>query len=133
MRASYALEMRGGDLDEILSDPLVNYAESRPPFGVKLLTEIMQNKEKIDDLIQLRADRWDLHRIALIDMLIMRMSIAEMIYFDDVPDRVSINEAIEIAKSFSTERSGRFINGILDAVKKDLDRHKSKSAPSKQE
>jgi N utilization substance protein B len=128
LRAIYAQDMRGGDLEEVFSDPLINYSGTRDSFGVKLLTEIMENKEVIDDHIRPRADKWDLHRIALIDMLVMRMSVAEMLFLaNDVPATVSINEAIEIAKSFSTEKSGRFINGILDAVRQDIDKEKSKN------
>jgi N utilization substance protein B len=54
--------------------------------------------------------------VAIIDKVILRMAIAEIIYFDDIPPQVSINEAIELAKKYSTARSGKFINGILDAV-----------------
>ncbi len=119
LRAIYAQDMRGGDIEEVFNDPLVNYSGMRDKFGLKLLTEIMKNKEAIDDRIRPRAEKWDLHRIALIDKLVMRMSVAEMLYLD-IPPQVSINEAIEISKTFSTEQSGRFINGILDAIKSDI-------------
>lgn len=127
LRATYAQNMRGGDLDEVFSDPLVNYSGSRDPFGVKLLTEIMENLETIDDHIRPRTDKWDLHRIALIDMLVMRISVAEMLYLE-IPPQVSINEAIEISKTFSTESSGRFINGILDAVRGDIIKERAKKS-----
>jgi transcription antitermination factor NusB len=69
------------------------------------------------------AENWDLSRMAAFDRNLLRLGTAEILFFDDVPDKVAINEAIEIAKRFSTENSGRFVNGILDKVarmKRDL-------------
>lgn len=83
----------------------------------RLLCENIQNGwEDIDKLIVSKSEKWDFSRIAVIDKLILRMAIAELLYFNDVPPKVTINEAIEIAKVYSTSNSSRFINGILDAV-----------------
>ena len=65
-------------------------------------------------------DNWDLSRIALIDRILLRMGICEILFFPDIPPKVSINESIEIAKDYSTSSSGKFINGILDAILDDL-------------
>ena len=67
-------------------------------------------------MIKKKALNWDFDRIAVIDRIILRMAMCEFIYFDDIPPKVSIDEAIEISKKFSTEKSGKFINGILDSV-----------------
>ena len=61
---------------------------------------------------------WDFKRVALVDRLVIRMAFCELLYFDEIPPKVTINEAIELAKTFSTEQSGRFVNGILDSLYK---------------
>ena len=75
----------------------------------------MHSKE-LDKLIDSRSKNWDIDRIALIDKLILRIALVEMVYVDDVPPKVSIAEGVEIAKQFSTTDSSGFINGILDSV-----------------
>jgi len=74
------------------------------------------HKDEFDQLIVKRLKNWELTRIAVIDKVILRLALAEILYFDDIPPEVSINEAIELAKRYSTEKSGKFINGILDAI-----------------
>jgi len=82
----------------------------------KILSIYEQKKEELDNIINEKLKNWDMSRLALIDKLILRMSITEMLYIDDVPPKVSIAEGVEIAKEFSTNDSSRFVNGILDAV-----------------
>jgi transcription antitermination protein NusB len=88
-------------------------------FTERLVSGTIANIEEIDRLIQKAAKKWKLVRIAAIDRNIMRIAAYEIIYMDDVPDVVSINEALEIAKKFSTAESAAFINGILDRISKD--------------
>lgn len=84
---------------------------------VELLVNLYKkHKIEFDQQIKEILENWELDRVAIIDKVILRMAIAEIIYFDDIPPQVSINEAIELAKKYSTARSGKFINGILDAV-----------------
>ncbi|MGH7265873.1 MAG: transcription antitermination factor NusB [Candidatus Rokuibacteriota bacterium] len=75
---------------------------------------------KIDELITRFAERWDLDRMAVVDRNIVRAGIFEMLWAGDVPPKVAINEALEIARKFSTEESTRFINGLLDRVRREL-------------
>jgi transcription antitermination protein NusB len=88
-------------------------------FTEKLVRGTITNFEEIDQLIQKAAKKWKLVRIAAIDRNIMRIAVCEIVYMDDIPDAVSINEALEIAKKFSTSESAAFINGILDRISKD--------------
>lgn len=81
-----------------------------------LIGQYKEHKVEFDQLIKEMLENWDLNRVAVIDKVILRMAIAEIFHFDDIPPQVSINEAIELAKKYSTARSGKFINGILDAV-----------------
>jgi transcription antitermination protein NusB len=89
-------------------------------FGDTLIRGVLEHLEKLDELIRKHALNWDLRRMAIVDRNVMRLAIYEMLYRDDIPPVVSINEAVDIAKRFSTEESGRFVNGILDRVKADL-------------
>jgi N utilization substance protein B len=85
-------------------------------FALRLLDETIEHCRDLDDIIVKVAENWDLDRMAVIDRNILRLGAAEILYMDDVPEKATINEAIEIAKKFSTENSGRFVNGILDKV-----------------
>jgi N utilization substance protein B len=81
---------------------------------------VVDYENEIDEHIMFHSEKWDFNRIAIIDKLILRMAITELLYFPDIPAKVTINEAIEIAKRYSTDNSGRFVNGILDAVYNNL-------------
>ena len=89
-------------------------------FADPLIRGALQFREESDALITKYAKNWDLHRIAIVDRNILRLAIYEMLHREDIPPVVSINEAVDIAKRFSTQESGRFVNGILDRVKADL-------------
>ena len=89
-------------------------------FADALVRGVLQRREELDGVIQRYAKNWDLPRIAVVDRNILRMAIHEILHRDDIPPVVSINEAIEIAKRYSTEQSGRFVNGILDKVKDEI-------------
>jgi transcription antitermination protein NusB len=89
-------------------------------FAEPLIKGALEHREEADDLIKKHAKNWELHRIAAVDRNILRLAIFEMLHRDDIPPVVSINEAVDIAKKFSTQDSGKFVNGILDKIKGDL-------------
>lgn len=120
LRAIYLMEMRDCQMEEALQDPLVLDGFALPAYSVRLVSHTQLYREQLDEVIKQKLTGWEFHRIAVLDRLILRISAAELIYFPDVPPKVSINEAIEIAKCFSTEKSGKFINGILDAIMSDV-------------
>ena len=97
-------------------------------FCDELLDGVSAQAEVIDATIRRLAKNYEFHRISAVDRNILRVAVYEMLYCQDVPPVVSINEAIEIAKKFSTAESGRFVNGILDALKEEL--HRPARAPS---
>jgi N utilization substance protein B len=80
----------------------------------------LENRAAIDKHIIKHAQNWDLHRMAVVDRNVLRLAIYEMLFRDDIPPVVSINEAVDVAKKFSTHDSGKFVNGILDKVKSQL-------------
>jgi transcription antitermination protein NusB len=89
-------------------------------FADELARGVLDRRAEIDAVIQKHAQNWDIKRMAVVDRNVMRLAIHEMLHRDDIPPVVSINEAVDIAKKFSTEESGRFVNGILDKVKGEL-------------
>jgi len=91
-------------------------------FGAELIAGILSNQPAIDAQIKKYVANYDLDRIAAVDRNILRVAIYEMLFCRDVPPVVSINEAIEIAKRFGSEESGRFVNGVLDRLRNDLPR-----------
>ncbi len=89
-------------------------------FALKLLHDTILNEQKYRQLIEYHTEKWDFDRIAFMDMIIMQIALAEIHTFETIPTSVSLNEYIEIAKSYSTSKSGTFVNGILDAIVADL-------------
>jgi len=88
------------------------------PYAMKLFGGVQEKKEEINQLISRYAENWRLERMSVIDRNILRLAVFELHYQDDVPVSVAINEAVEIAKRYSTDDSGSFINGILDTMAK---------------
>jgi len=97
-----------------------NDPEEEKDYIEKTFYGIVENVNNIDDRIKKYLKNWDINRIAKIDLAIMRCSFYEILYCDDIPNSVSINEAVEIAKKYSTEKSPSFINGILGNLVKDF-------------
>ncbi|TAH09319.1 MAG: transcription antitermination factor NusB [Sphingobacteriia bacterium] len=89
-------------------------------FARVLLKTTIEKQEYCAELITPKLKNWDADRIAQLDMVLMRMGICELLYFDTIPTKVSINEYIDLAKEYSTEQSGQFVNGILDNIHKEL-------------
>jgi len=97
-------------------------------FATNLILGVIAHQPEIDELIKKHSANYELHRIAAVDRNIIRVAIYEMFHCPEVPPVVSINEAIEIAKQFGAEESGKFVNGILDRIRKDLPRPARKPA-----
>lgn len=123
MQVLYAyLQQENKILDEVKTNTvrLNTEEELDKKFFETLLKLTVYNMDEIDEKIKERSKNWDFNRITLIDKIILRQSIAELLYEDDVPPRVTISEAIELSKIFSTDESHVFVNGILDRIYKDL-------------
>ena len=85
-------------------------------YAMKLTNKCLDYNQELDNLIISKSSNWDISRIAIIDRIIIRLALTEMLYFDDIPAKVSIVEAVEISKEYSTDDSSSFINGILDSI-----------------
>lgn len=126
LQALYAQEMTGNSIEAVIEDLILLHGveDKVKNFAVQLFKKGAEEKESADKRIMKQAYNWDFDRIAILDKLIMRMAICEFLYFEDIPPKVSIDEAIEIAKKYSTEKSSQFINGILDGILLDLNKQK---------
>ena len=91
-------------------------------FAQPLIEGMVTHRDELDERIRKYCENYNLDRISVVDRNVLRLAIYEMLYRDDIPPVVSINEAIELAKTFGGAESGKFVNGILDRVRKDLDR-----------
>ncbi len=94
-------------------------------FSEELVDKVGAHKTKIDELIRAAAEHWDLERMAVVDRNILRLGVAEVLFFDDIPAKVAINEAIELAKKFGDSESPRFVNGILDKIARSEKKNKN--------
>ncbi len=89
-------------------------------YAHELLHAVLDKKDYCMELIEPKLKNWDKDRVALIDLLLLRMGVCELLYFPTIPTKVSINEYIDIAKQYSTPQSGQFVNGVLDNILKEL-------------
>lgn len=93
----------------------------RPPAAVadlagEISRGVRETRDELDEVIQQVAVNWQVSRMPVIDRAILRMGVYELLYMHDVPPKVTINEAVELAKKYSTEKSGAFVNGVLDKI-----------------
>jgi N utilization substance protein B len=113
-----------GDIDDALRD----FWEQRSPgaksraFAEELIRGVHEHRPELDALLKKYTENWDVKRMGAVDRNVLRVALYEMLHRPDIPPVVSINEAVDIAKAFSTLASGRFVNGILDRACKDLQR-----------
>ena len=121
LQALFFLDIDKLDPEENLDAFCINYEEQLTknikPFFMVLVRGVLENKAEIDTLIRKYSKNWKLSRMPAVDRNIMRIATFELLKLEDVPATVSINEAIEIAKDFSSDDSGAFVNGILESVK----------------
>jgi len=122
LQTLYAYEISKEPISTIMESVLGELKSSKEDFDFakKLVASVIQHEEEIEKIIRQKVAHWEFDRIAIIDRMVLRMGICELLYFADIPPKVTINEAIEVAKAFSTEKSGKFVNGVLDAVLDDL-------------
>jgi len=119
LQAVYAQELSEDSIKVVETSIIDNseeLSEELKPFAREIFETTILHKNELDSYIKAKSENWTFDRIAIIDRLIIRMAICEFLYFEDIPPKVSISEAIEIAKKYSTDDSGAFVNGILDAV-----------------
>lgn len=120
-----------GDTERALEDfwRLQNVPPKARPFAAELIRGVLDHIRELDRRIQHYAEHWEVKRMNAVDRNAIRLALFEMLFRPDIPPVVSINEAVDIAKSFSSNESGKFVNGILDRARKDLDRPSREAVP----
>jgi N utilization substance protein B len=111
---NYLGKPSGSNFQDIIS-------KDKRAFGHDLLQATLEKKEYCLELIRPKLKNWDADRIATLDMILMRMGVCELFYFETIPAKVTINEYIDLAKEYSTPQSGQFVNGILDNIHKEME------------
>lgn len=123
LQVLFQLDVTGNDLDTVF--PFFwknkNVLESVKTFTEMIVSGVLENRVKLDSIISSSAEHWRLNRMAIVDRNVLRIALYEFLWELDTPLVVVIDEAIEIAKKYSSEESGAFVNGILDAVKKKIE------------
>jgi N utilization substance protein B len=124
LKSLYSYEITSTEPKNIMND-LLSKSTLDPPsrlFASQLFQKVLENIKSIDNMIRECVKNWDINRLAIIDKNVIRMGISELVFFSDIPQKVSIDEAIELAKKYGSEDSGSFVNGILDHIAKNLDK-----------
>jgi N utilization substance protein B len=124
LKSLYSYEITNTEPKSIMSDLLSKSTLDSPSqlFASQLFQKVLENIKSIDNMIRECVKNWDINRLAIIDKNVIRMGISELLFFSDIPQKVSIDEAIELAKKYGSEDSGSFVNGILDHIAKNLDK-----------
>lgn len=123
LQALYAFEASGDSADHVLATlirPAFEEDRTYLRFAERLFLKSADARAEADVLIDKHIENWDLSRLARTDRLVLWMAIAELLYFEDIPPKVTLNEAVEVARAFGTDKSASFVNGVLDAVLREL-------------
>ncbi|EDN7471734.1 transcription antitermination factor NusB [Listeria monocytogenes] len=110
LQALFQIELNEMSLDQAIKNIM---EDEQDDYMEKLVEGVMANKAEIDAIIEPNLDNWRMDRLSKVELSLLRLSVYEIKYLDDVPNRVSLNESIEIAKIYSDEKSSKFINGVL--------------------
>jgi N utilization substance protein B len=121
LQVLYAHIIAKDPVEKVKKDLLDNPEEPiNRDFANQLIERVLAHTDLLDKLIEAKVENWEMERIALLDKIVLRMGLSEILYFNEIPPKVSINEAIDIAKEYGTKSSGKFVNGILDAILTEL-------------
>jgi transcription antitermination protein NusB len=119
MQVLYAYEISREPIEmllETIAGEELNDDEEMYRFAQALVYSVLNHRAEADMLIRDKCQNWNFDRIATLDRMLLRMGIIEFLYFPEIPIKVTINECVEIAKRYSTDQSGRFVNGMLDSI-----------------
>jgi N utilization substance protein B len=124
MQALFYMDMQKDASEEMLEYFCGCFCTSKKsrPFFMKLVNGVLETKGRIDALVEHYSQNWKINRMSCVDRNVMRIAVYEMLYCDDIPPKVSINEAVDIGKKFGTQESGAFINGIMDSIRGALEK-----------
>ena len=115
MQLLYAMEIAGATAGEVLPGVLASQpiADDQKKYGMNLVDLVQAHREELDEDIRSASVHWEIDRMAKIDRIVVRIAMVELLYVPDIPTKVAISEAVQIATKFSTDNSGTFVNGLL--------------------
>ncbi len=117
----YAYQIGKDHLDKVKKDLLTDLTDlDKYAFASDLIDAVLKHQRALDFAIRTKIKNWEYERVSLLDKIIIRIAIAELMFFPEIPPKVSVNEAIELAKQYCTRKSPKFINGVLDAILNEL-------------
>jgi len=124
MQALFYMDMQNNASLQMLDSFCDNFRPPKKahPFFLTLVNGVLETISEIDILIERFSKNWKINRMSGVDRNVMRIAVYEMLYCEDIPPKVSINEAVDVGKKFGTEESGAFINGIMDSIRDALDK-----------
>lgn len=127
LQALFYMDMRENTSAELIELYCENFTptEKAVPFFLELVKGVTKAMSEIDSVIERFSNNWKINRMSCVDRNVIRVAVYEMLFCEDIPSKVSINEAIDIGKKYGTEESGAFINGILDSIRIALDNKES--------
>lgn len=130
MQVLFQMELNGDDSTEAVELFCKHFEVSKnaKPFFLRLVDGVKACRDELDRLIERFSENWKISRMSGVDRNLMRVAVYELLYCDDIPPKVSINEAIDIGKRFGTEDSSAFVNGILDSIRIFLEEKKEAQA-----
>ena len=132
MQLLYAMEIAGATAGEVLPGVLESQpiADDQKKYGMKLVDLVQAHREELDEDIRSASVHWEIDRMAKIDRIVIRIAMVELLYVPDVPTKVAVSEAVQIATKFSTDNSGTFVNGLLAGF---MQKHEIVTKPTKKE
>lgn len=124
LQTLFELDLTGHNLGTVLEERAEDneLEESQIEFARTLVQGVVKNEKRLDQLIAAHAPEWPLEQVAVIDRNILRMALWEIAFYRETPLKVGINEAVELAKTFGTDSSPRFVNGVLGSLAENLDK-----------
>ncbi len=125
----YRLDLVGDEPENTIAEILLrkNPSEEAETYLRRLIDAEQAHQQEVDAVLRQHLRRWRLERLTVLDRAILRLAAAEILYFDDVPPKVSINEAVEIAKKYGDDEAGKFVNGVLDGVFREAESSRSQA------
>ena len=132
MQLLYAMEIAGATAGEVLPGVLESQpiADDQKKYGMKLVDLVQAHREELDEDIRSASVHWEIDRMAKIDRIVIRIAMVELLYVPDVPTKVAVSEAVQIATKFSMDESGSFVNGLLAGF---MQKHEIVTKPTKKE
>lgn len=126
----YRFDLVGDEPEEVIEEIVLrrNPSDEAEEYLRRLVDAVFSNRDAVDRMVRSHLRRWRLERLRCLDRALLRLGCAELVYLPDIPPKVTINEAVDIARKYGDDDSGRFVNGVLDGIYRELDRERAARA-----